>query len=51
MGESKGAYKDLVMKPDRKRPLRILRRRWENNIKMDYQKIILWLVLDLCGSR
>jgi hypothetical protein len=39
----------LVGKPDRKRPIRILRRRWENNIKMDYQKIILGLGLDLCG--
>jgi len=51
MGESRGAYRVLVGKPERKRPLRRLRRRWENNIKMDYQKIILELGLDLCDSR
>jgi hypothetical protein len=36
-------YRVLVGKPERKRPLRRLRRRWENNIKMDYQKINLGL--------
>jgi hypothetical protein len=34
MGEIRNAYKDLVGKPDRKRPLKRLRRRWEDNIRM-----------------
>jgi hypothetical protein len=30
-----------VEKPEGKRPLRRLRHRWENNIKMDLSKIVL----------
>jgi hypothetical protein len=39
MGERKGAYRALVGKPEGKRPLGILRRRWENNIKMDLREV------------
>jgi hypothetical protein len=35
MGERRGAYRGLVGKPERKRPLGRLRLRWEDNIKMD----------------
>jgi hypothetical protein len=35
MGERRGAYRDLEEKPEENRPLRRLRRRWENNIKMN----------------
>jgi hypothetical protein len=35
MGESRGVYRVLVGKPERKRPLGRPRHRWENNIKMD----------------
>ena len=36
--ESRSAYRVLVGKPERKRPLGILRRRWEHDIKMDLQE-------------
>jgi hypothetical protein len=39
MGERRVVYKVLVGKPERKRPLRRPRRRWENNIKMDLQEV------------
>ena len=32
-------YRVLVGKPAGKRPLRRPRRRWENNIKMDFQEV------------
>jgi hypothetical protein len=35
MGESRGAYRALVGKPEGMRPLGRPRRRWEDNIKMD----------------
>jgi hypothetical protein len=35
MGERRGAYRVLVRKPERRRPLRRPRRRWDDNIKMD----------------
>jgi hypothetical protein len=34
-GEKWDAYRVLVVKPEGKRPLGILRRRWMDNIKMD----------------
>jgi hypothetical protein len=37
MGNRRGAYRVLVGKPDRRRPLGRPRRRWEDNIKMDLQ--------------
>jgi hypothetical protein len=39
MGERRGVYRVLVGKPERKRPVRTPRRRWEDNIKMDLQKV------------
>jgi len=39
MGQRRGVYRVLVGKPDGKRPLGIPRRRWEDNIKMDLQKV------------
>jgi len=39
MGERRGIYKDLVGKPEGKRPLGRHRRRWEDNIKMDLQEV------------
>ena len=34
-----GAYRFLVGKPEGTKPLEIPRRRWEDNIKMDLQKV------------
>jgi len=39
MGERSGVYRVLVGKPEGKRPLGRPRRRWEDNIKMDLQKV------------
>jgi hypothetical protein len=39
MGEKRNAYRILVGKPERKRPLGRPRRRWENNIRMDLREI------------
>jgi hypothetical protein len=39
MGESRGAFRVLVGKSERKRPLGTPRRRWENNIKMDLHEV------------
>jgi hypothetical protein len=46
MGEGRGVYRVLVGKPERKRPLRRPRRRWEDNIKMDHQEVecVAWTV-------
>jgi hypothetical protein len=38
-GERRGVYRVLVEKPERKRPLGRLRRRWEVNIKMNLQEV------------
>jgi hypothetical protein len=35
MGERRGAYRDLVGKPEGRRPLGRPRRRWEDNIIID----------------
>jgi hypothetical protein len=35
MGKRRGAYRDLVEKPEGRRLLGRPRRRWEDNIKMD----------------
>jgi hypothetical protein len=37
-GESRNAYRILVGKPKRKRPLGRPRHRWEDNIKMDLRE-------------
>jgi hypothetical protein len=39
MGERRGVYRVLVGKPEGKRSLGRLKRRWENNIKMDLQEV------------
>jgi hypothetical protein len=39
MGEERGVHRMLVGKPEGKRPLGRPRRRWEDNIKMDVQKV------------
>jgi len=38
-GGEERAYRILVGKPERKRPLGRLRRRWEDNIKMDILEV------------
>jgi len=39
MGERRGVYRVLVGKPGGKRHLGILRRRWEDNIKMAFEEV------------
>jgi hypothetical protein len=39
MGEGRGVYRVLVGKPERKRSLGRRSYRWEDNIKMDLQKV------------
>jgi hypothetical protein len=39
MGEKRNAYRILVGKPERKRPLGRQRRRWVDNIKIDLKEI------------
>jgi hypothetical protein len=39
MGERRSVYRVLVGKPEGKRPLGRLRRRWEDNIHMDLQEV------------
>jgi hypothetical protein len=39
MGEERGVYRVLVGKPEGKRPLGRPRRRWKDNIRMDFQEV------------
>jgi len=39
MGQGSGVYSVLVGKSERKRSLGRPRRRWEDNIKMDFQEL------------
>jgi hypothetical protein len=39
MGEDRGVHRVLVVKPEGKRSLGRPRRKWEDNIKMDFQKV------------
>jgi hypothetical protein len=39
MGEERGVYRVLAEKPEGKRPLGRPKRRWEDNINMDLQKV------------
>jgi len=40
MSEGIGVYRILVGKPEGKRPVGRLGRRWEDNIKMDLQEVV-----------
>ena len=39
MDQSRNAYRDLVGKPEGKRPLGRPRRTWEDNIRMDLREV------------
>jgi len=39
VGDKRGVYRVLMGKPEGKRPLWRLIRRWEDNIKMDFQEV------------
>jgi hypothetical protein len=39
MGDEKGEYQVLVVRPDGQTPLGRPRHRWKNNIKMDVQEM------------
>ena len=39
MGEGRGVHRVLVGKPEGKMPVGRPRRRWEDNIKMDFQEV------------
>jgi hypothetical protein len=39
MGEGRGVYRVLVVRPKGKRPLGRPRHRWEDNIKLDLREI------------
>jgi hypothetical protein len=49
MGEGRCVYRVLVGWPEGKRPLRRPSRRWEENIKMDLEEIVIneanWIYL------
>ena len=51
VGESGGAYRVLVGKPEIKRPLGRPRRRWDDNIKMDLQEVGWGTWIDLAQNR
>jgi hypothetical protein len=57
--ETRNAYRIFVGKPERKRPLRRPRRRWEDNIKMNLREIgwdgmvwtgLIWLRIGTNGG-
>jgi hypothetical protein len=57
MGEGRGAYRIWVGRPEGRRPLGRLRRRWQNNIKMDLQVVgrgawtgLIWLRIGTGGG-
>jgi hypothetical protein len=57
MGERTGTYGILVGKPEGKRPLGRSKRRWEDNIKMDFQEVgfgawngLIWLRIGTGGG-
>ena len=39
MGEGRGVYRVLVVKPEGRRPLRRPRHRWEDNIRKDLREV------------
>jgi hypothetical protein len=44
LGEARGVYRILVGKPDGERPMGRPRRRWEDNILMDFQEVGCWIM-------
>jgi len=44
MGKRRGIYRILVGKPEGKRSLGRPRRRWKDNIKMDFQEVGCWVM-------
>jgi hypothetical protein len=50
MGEERNVYKDLVGKPEGKRPLGRQSRRWENGIRINLREIGLGCGMNLAGS-
>jgi hypothetical protein len=50
MREMRNAYKILIGKPENKRPLGRIRRRWEDDIKWILGKSVLGCVLDSSGG-
>jgi hypothetical protein len=58
MGERRGEYKILVRRPEGRRSLGRPRRRWEKNIKIDFQVVggeawtgLIWLRTGTGGGR
>ncbi|KAJ4446173.1 hypothetical protein ANN_12866 [Periplaneta americana] len=51
MSESINAYRVLVERSERQRPLGKPRRRWEDNIKMDFRECVLWLAEEKSVTR
>ena len=53
MKEDRSAFKILISKPTGKRPLRRLRRRWEDNIRMNLKAICInrWTWVELAQDR
>jgi hypothetical protein len=55
-GEKWNAYRILVGKPEVKRPLGKIRRKWVDNIKMDIREDgmlwigLIWLMIDTSGE-
>jgi hypothetical protein len=49
MGDRKVSNRGLVVKPEEKRPLGRLRRRWEDNIKIQLHEVVWGQGLDLSG--
>jgi hypothetical protein len=58
MGEGRGAYRILVVRPEGRRPLGRPRHRWEDNIKMYLQEVewggtwtgLIWLRIGTGGG-
>jgi len=54
MGEERGVYRVLVVKPEGRRPLVRPRRRWADNIRMDLQEVgcvyMDWIRLPRIGT-
>jgi hypothetical protein len=51
VGERRGVYWVLALRPEGKRPLGRLRRRWEDNIKMGLQEVVWWVWTGLIWLR